>query len=490
MIAWTIYITFLGALLLLFLPGVLARWMALIAAFAGFAISLAGFFKANDAGAFKTVVRLPWIPTLGMEFHLAADGISLALCLVTGLTAVSAVLFSWDVEERPNEFFFWLLLVVGGSYGVFLSADLFLFFVFYELVIVPKYFLIAVWGSTNKEYGAMKLSLYSFLGGALALIGIIAIYVTAGGGDVGAGLDLQRLAGFQFTPQFQSWAFPILFLGFAVLAGIWPFHTWAPTGHVAAPTAGSMLLAGIVMKLGAYGALRIAMNLFPQGFHQWSKWIAVLGVIGIVYAAAVALRQRDLKFVIGYSSVSHMGFVLLGLATANALGVGGAILQMFSHGVIAALLFAVAGRMVYRRTHTRDLDALSGLRLSHTLPFAAFSFVIASAASMGIPGFSGFAAEITILLGAWKAFPLAVLITGAGMVLVAAFTLRALKKTFFSDTAAGGLSAQSGDVSAITAAEKWGASLLMFATLAVGLYPKVLLDRILPAVEAMRWLKP
>ncbi|HKP02584.1 MAG TPA: NADH-quinone oxidoreductase subunit M [Chthoniobacterales bacterium] len=492
MIAWTIYLTFLGALLLLFLPPMLARWMGLLTAVAGFAVSLDAFFTATDHATFKTIVQLPWIRALGFDYHLAVDGISLTMCLVTGLTAVSAILFSWDVEERPNEFFFWLLLVVGGSYGVFLSADLFLLFVFYELVIVPKYFLIAIWGSTNKEYGAMKLSLYSFLGGALVLLGIIAIYTTAGG------LDLHRLAQLQFTPHFQSWVFPVLFLGFAVLAGIWPFHTWAPTGHVAAPTAGSMLLAGIVMKLGAYGALRVAMNLFPQGFHQWSKWIAVLGVIGIVYAAAVALRQRDLKFVIGYSSVSHMGFVLLGLATANALGVGGAVLQMFSHGVIAALLFAVAGRMVYRRTHTRDLDTLSGMNLSHALPFAAFSFVIASAASMGIPGFSGFAAEITILLGAWKAFPWAVLITGAGMVLVAAFTLRALKKAFFAEPHSS-VHTQQGRVpldpdfdeqSAITAAEKWGAGLLMFATLAVGLYPKVLLDRILPAVEAMRWLKP
>src|SRR4029434_6504004 len=229
----------------------------------------------------------------------------------------------------------------------------------------------------------------------------------------------------------QRWAFPILFLGFAVLAGIWPLHTWAPTGHVAAPTAGSMLLAGIVMKLGAYGGLRVAMNLFPQGFEMWRNWIAVLAVIGILYAAAVALRQSDLKFVIGYSSVSHMGFVLLGLATANALGVSGTVLQMFSHGVIAALLFAVAGRMIYRRTHTRDLDMLSSMNLSRALPFAAFTFVIASAASMGIPGFSGFAAEITILIGVWKTYPLAVWITGVGMVLIAAFTLRALKHTFF-----------------------------------------------------------
>jgi NADH-quinone oxidoreductase subunit M len=287
----------------------------------------------------------------------------------------------------------------------------------------------------------------------------------------------------------------VLFLGFAVLAGIWPLHTWAPTGHVAAPTAGSMLLAGIVMKLGAYGALRVAMNIFPQGFHMWSGYIAVFAVIGILYAAAVALRQHDLKFVIGYSSVSHMGFVLLGLATANALGVSGAVLQMFSHGVIGALLFAIAGT-IYRRTHTRDLDTLSTMGLSRALPFAAFAFVIASAASMGIPGFSGFAAEITILIGTWKSYPMAVWITGAGMVLVAAFTLRALKKSFF-DTAVstnGGATSVSSNASAnalppITIAEKWGAGLLMFATLAIGLYPRLLLDRIMPAVEAMRFLK-
>jgi NADH-quinone oxidoreductase subunit M len=487
MIAWTIYVTFAGAVVLLLLPRVLSRWIALLTTIGGLAISLAAFFCDDvDLAHFTTIVRVPWVPMLGMNYHLAVDGISLTMLLVTGIAAVSTVLFSWDVDHRQNEFFFWLLLVVGGSYGVFLSADLFLLFVFYELVIFPKYFLIAIWGSTNKEYGAMKLTLYSFFGGALVFIGILAVYVTAGS------LDLNQLAQFQFTSQLQTWAFPVLFVGFAVLAGIWPLHTWAPTGHVAAPTAGSMLLAGIVMKLGAYGGMRVAMNLFPQGFHIFSKWIAVVAVIGILYAAAVALRQRDLKFVIGYSSVSHMGFVLLGFATANALGVSGAVLQMFSHGVIAALLFAVAGRMIYRRTHTRELDTLSGMNLSRALPFAAFTFVVASAASMGIPGFSGFAAEITILLGAWKTFPLAVWITGAGMVLVAAFTLRALKQSFFGEASSDAVSKADSPASVfepITIAEKLGAGLLMFATLAVGLYPKFLLDRIQPAVEALRFLK-
>src|SRR5438128_1240743 len=500
MIAWTIYVTFAGAIVLLVLPRGFARWLALVTAVAGFAIGVATFCQHDvDLAHFRTVVRVPWVPALGMNYHLALDGISLTLALVTGIVAISAVLFSWDVIDRANEFFFWLLLVVGGSYGVFLSADLFLLFLFYELVIVPKYFLIAIFGSTNKEYGAMKLTLYSFFGGALVFLGIIAAYVSGGS------LDLNQLAQFHFPPQLQSWAFPVLFFGFAILAGIWPLHTWAPTGHVAAPTAGSMLLAGIVMKLGAYAALRVAIGLLPIGFNMWRTWIVILAVIGIVYASAVALRQRDLKFVIGYSSVSHMGFVLLGFASATVWGVTGSVLQMFSHGVIGALLFAIAGRMIYRRTHTRELDALAGMNLRQALPFAAFTFVIASAASMGIPGFSGFAAEITILIGAWKTYPLAVWITGTGLILVAAFTLRALNRSFFE----GGPAAPSGGVKEfaassplmtspaerpihlepITIPEKLGAGLLMFTTLAIGIYPKFLLDRIQPAVEAMRFLK-
>jgi NADH-quinone oxidoreductase subunit M len=481
MIAWTIYLSFAGAFLALVSPRAWSRSIALATTIVDLTISLAAFFSRHvDLAHFHTITRVPWVPALEMNYHLAVDGISLTLVLVTAITAISAVLFSWDVDLRQNEFFFWLLLVVAGSFGVFLAADLFLFFLFYELVIVPKYFLIAIFGSTNKEYGAMKLTLYSFFGGALVFIGILAAYVTANS------LDLNQLAQFPFAPQLQAWAFPVLFFGFAVLAGIWPLHTWAPTGHVAAPTAGSMLLAGIVMKLGAYGALRVAINIFPQGFLMWRNWIAVFGVIGIVYAAAVALRQRDLKFVIGYSSVSHMGFVLLGLATANALGVSGAVLQMFSHGIIGALLFAIAGTMIYRRTHTRDLDELSILHLRRALPFVAFAFTIASAASMGLPGFSGFVAELTILIGAWKSFPLAVWITGIGMVLVAAFTLRALKRTFFDVDLANDATTP---MEPITLPEKIGASLLIFTTVAVGLYPKVLFDRIMPAVQAMRFLQ-
>src|SRR5437870_10691390 len=223
MIAWTIYITFAGAVLLLFLPRACARWIALLTTIGGFVLVLVVFCSTPvaDLAHFTTIVRVPWVPALGMNYHLAIDGVSLTMVVVTAISALSAVLFSWDVEDRQNEFFFWLLLVVAGSYGVFLSADLFLFFAFYELVIVPKYFLILIWGSTNKEYGAMKLTLYSFFGGALIFIGIIAAYASAGS------LDLNELAQFRFTPQLQSWASPVLILGFPVLAGIWPLHTWA-----------------------------------------------------------------------------------------------------------------------------------------------------------------------------------------------------------------------------------------------------------------------
>src|ERR1700751_2723894 len=255
----------------------------------------------------------------------------------------------------------------------------------------------------------------------MVLIGIIAAYVEAGAKT----MDLAELARFPFPLHFQMWVFPLVFIGFAILAGMWPLHTWAPTGHSAAPTAASMLLAGVVMKLGAYGCLRVAMMLFPRGIEPWGfhvvgfgSWrglFAVLALIGIVYGASVALVQKDFKFVIGYSSVSHMGFVLLGLMTLNQIGLSGAVLQMFSHGILAGLLFAVVGRMVYDRTHTRDLDALERMNLYQFIPFAAITFVTASMASIGLPGFSGFIAELEVLVGSWRAFPWMAWIAGFGI---------------------------------------------------------------------------
>ncbi len=496
MLAFTIYLSFAGALVLALLPQsrpALARWFALAVATGGLTIAVAGFIAANGQGRI-VLVDLPWVPTMGIHFLLAADGISRVLVLLTGLAAVAGVLFSWNIDLRTNHFFAFFLALIGGVYGVFLSFDLFLLFVFYEIAIVPKYFLIAIWGSTRREYAAMKLALYSFVGSAMVLIGLLAAYATAGSHSTG----LIELAHANLPVSFQMWCFPLVFTGFAILAGMWPFHTWAPTGHVAAPTAASMLLAGVVMKLGAYGCLRAGIWLFPRGLDPWGfsllgigSWrdvFAILAIIGIVYGALVALAQSDFKFVIGYSSVSHMGFVLLGLMTLNQIGVTGAVLQMFSHGIIAGLLFAIVGRIVYDRTHTRQLAELETMHLSRRLPFAAWAFVIAGMASMGLPGFSGFVAELQVLVGAWIAKPWWTVAAGVGIVVGVAYTWRALQKAFFTDvqpTAEDHPRTGWHDLAAITWPEVAGVSLLVVATLAVGLWPRILLDSIEPAVQAL-----
>jgi NADH-quinone oxidoreductase subunit M len=486
MLAWTIYITFIGVLVLMLLPrdnARAARIVALLTAIAGCVVAFIGAIQQANPGEVTTIVKADWIPAIGANYYLAADGISLVLVVLTGLAAVSGILFSWNIEKRTKEFFAFYLALIGGVYGVFLSFDVLLLFVFYELTIIPKYFLIARWGSTRKEYGAMKLAIYSFVGSHLVLIGLIAAWVVAKGQLGHASLDLIELSKVSFPIAFQHWVFPLVFVGFAILAGMWPFHTWAPTGHVAAPTAGSMLLAGVVMKLGAYGCLRVAMVLFPEGVREWQWAIAALAVIGIVYGAGVALVQRDFKFVIGYSSVSHMGFVLLGLATLNTIGLDGAVLQMFSHGIIAGLLFAVVGRMVYDRTHTRDFNDLETMQLGKLLPFAGVTFVIAGIASMGLPGFSGFIAELQVLMGAWQVFPKMTILAGAGILIGVAYTLRAVQKGFYSDAPPRPVD-HDHPMEPITVAERFGAVMLIGASLVIGLFPGLLMNWIEPCFNS------
>ncbi len=496
MLAWTIYISYLTAAALFLMPRsakpVLARVLALLSALAGFAIALVAFCTHRTGAAF-TIVDAAWVPSLGIHYSLSADGISLSLVLLTGIIAIAGVLFSWDIADRTNEFFAFYLLLIGSVYGVFLASDVFLLFVFYEIVIIPKYFLIAIWGSTRRGYGAMKLALYSFVGSAMVLIGLIAAYAVSGVHST----SLAALASVHFSPHFQMLAFPLVFVGFAILAGLWPFHTWAPTGHVAAPTAASMLLAGVVMKLGAYGCLRVAMTLFPLGLTPWAQphfglgsWrdtFALLAAIGIVYGALVALVQRDFKFVIGYSSVSHMGFILLGLMTLNLTGLSGAVLQMVSHGLIAGLLFAVVGRMVYARTHTRELAAVGPMNLNRALPFAAATFVIAAVASMGLPGFSGFVAELMIVIGVWRSYPLLVVFVGLGILIGVVYIWRAMQKAFFSGTALED-SRDPGVIDThltpITLPEKLGAILLIASSVVVGLFPHILLNIVQPALNS------
>jgi NADH-quinone oxidoreductase subunit M len=500
---WTIYLTLLGMGLILLLPReskTLIRWVALLTGVAALLVALKDYFNYNAwvnaqisahgalQDGFVQIVNVPWIPAINTNYHLAVDGISFPLIVLNGFVCVTGILFSWNVETRVKEFFAFFLTLIAGVYGVFMAMDLFLLFVFYELAIIPKYFVIAIWGSTRKEYGAMKLVLYSFMGSALVFIGMLAVYFSAGGQT----FDILELAKHPIAPNVQVWVFPLIFVGFGVLAGMWPFHTWAPTGHVAAPTAASMLLAGVVMKLGSYGCFRAAMLLFPQGLEHWKWWIAWLAVVGIVYGAAVALVQKDFKFIIGYSSVSHMGFVLLGLATLNLIGMSGAILQMFSHGIVASLLFAVVGRMVYDRTHTRQLDKLGGL--AKVIPFACVTFVVAGAASMGMPGFSGFVAEYQILVGAFHMHPLLALAAGLSIPLTVAYILNANDKVFMeqdqpADGGGHGHDHKPGSggphpsLPPITLPERVAAIILMALLVIVGVYPSIMLNMIKANVQ-------
>ncbi len=486
--AWTIFLSWIGAGVIALLPRkweAASRWLALVTALLAGLAAVVGTLHLHGTSP-QTILRVPWIDALGVEFFLAADGVSAVLAILTGVASVAAILFSWNIETRPRAFFAFFLLLVGGVYGVFLSFDLFLLFVFYELAIIPKYFLIAIWGSTRKEYGAMKLVLYSFIGSAAVLAGMLILHKLGTEQGIAHPMDLTLLWERSLDARWQRILFPLFFVGFGILAGLWPLHSWAPTGHVAAPTGASMMLAGVVMKLGAYGAFRGAITLFPAGAMDWQGVVAVLAVIGIVYGAGVALVQRDFKFVIGYSSVSHMGVVLLGLIALNQKGWSGAVLQMFSHGLLAGILFAVVGRMVYDRVHTRDLEVLEQHRLGAILPFAAGTFFLGALASMGVPGFSGFIAELTVLIGAWHAFPWTVPVACLGILLGIGYLLRAYSKAFFGQEAGKEETWKKEKLGAITWPERLGAILLLGTSLFVGLWPRWIFALVDPVMKQLQ----
>ena len=389
-------------------------------------LSLVVYFAYDiQTAGYQLVERIPWAPSLGISYVVGVDGISAPMILLTGLVACTGVMISWGVAERPREFFGFLLILAGSVFGVFASMDLFMLFFFFEIAVFPKFLMITVWGwPKTRIYGAMKLTLYLFIGSVIALVGTLAIYTQSGLNT----FDWNLLETVKFTPEFQQLWFPFVFLGFAILAGIFPFHSWAPDGHVAAPTAISMLLAGVEMKVGAFAALRVGIMLLPEGARYWSWLIIILGVINVVYGAVIALIQSDFKYVIGFSSVSHMGLVLLGFATLNENGLTGAGMQMFSHGVMTAMFFAVVG-MVYDRAHTRELPRLGGM--IKVMPVAAIGFIIAGLVSMGMPGFSGFVAEFPIFMGLWQVSPIAAIVAILGVIVTAAYILRVVSQVFF-----------------------------------------------------------
>src|SRR6266511_2813594 len=455
------------------------------ATFAGISLilSLLVFFAYDYTSPAKLqfVEELPWLPQLGINYILAVDGVNLPMVLLNGFVIFTGALISWNIENRTREYWILLLLLASGVYGVFVSIDLFLFFVFYELAVLPMYLLIGIWGSTRKEYGAMKLTLYLMGGSAFVILGMVGLYF-------GSGLhtfDMRVLAqAGLFSRDFQRAFFPPTFLGFAGLAGMFPFHTWSPTGHVAAPTAVSMLHAGVLMKLGAYGCLRAAIWLMPDGAYFWLLPIAILTLINAVYGATIAMTQRDFKFMVGYSSVSHMGLVVMGLAAANEIGLIGAVLQMFAHGIMTALFFAVVGRMVYERTHTRQFPELGGL--ARIMPFAAVVFVLAGLSSMGMLGFAGFWAEVNIFMGLWARFPLIAILAAISIPITAAYILRAVYTVFFGEVKDSSFFR----LPKLTWQEYTGAAVLAAVLLIAGLYPSILTEMIgssvRPIAEALQ----
>ncbi|MEL7565023.1 MAG: NADH-quinone oxidoreductase subunit M [Dehalobacterium sp.] len=424
-----------GALTILFIPekeDVIIKCTAAFFTFISLAASLTAYLTYDVAkGGMQFVMDIPWVNEFGIRFALGVDGISLPLILLTSLVIFTGVFASWDMHHRIKEFFIFLLALVAGVFGVFASLDLFFFYLFFEVAVIPMYILIGVWGSTRKEYAAMKLTLYLLVGSAFVLIGAIAMFLYAADPVKGLGyrtFDIAALSTVKYDPAFQKFAFFLMMIGFGFLVPMWPLHTWSPDGHVAAPTAVSMLHAGVLMKLGGYGLIRVGLFCFPEGAHYWAPLIATLCTVNATYGAFVAMVQKDLKFVIGYSSVSHMGYVLLGIASMNAVGLDGAVAQMFAHGIMTALFFSIVGN-IYHKAHTRMIAEFGGL--AHQMPRVAYSFMIAGLASLGLPGLYNFVAEFAIFMGSIQVYPVRAIISIFAIVITAIYVLRVMMRVFF-----------------------------------------------------------
>lgn len=467
----------IGALLILFVPQEKTkaiRGISALAASASLALSLAAYFSYDQkSGGLQFLEHFSWIKSYGINFDLGVDGLSMPMVLLTAIILFSAVFVSWKLDKRVKEFFFYMLVLVGGVFGVFMSRDLFLMFLFIELAVIPKFILINVWGSKNKDYAAIKYTLYLLGGSAVALVAIIALYVYAGNPVKGLGIntfDIVKLASVKYDVAFQKFAFLLLLIGFGVLVPIWPLHRWTPDGHSAAPTAISMILAGVIMKLGGYALIRIGINFFPEGAHFWAPLIAVLATVNAVYVAFVAMSQKDVKYVVANSSISHMGYVLIGIASLNAAAINGAAAQMFAHGIMAALFFALVGN-IYDKAHTRLIADFGGL--AHQMPKAAAIFMIAGLASLGLPGMFNFVAEFSVFIGAIQVFPVLSVISIFAVVITAIYVLRVAQQVFF-----GPRNEKWDHLEDVKGVEMIPLVLLSVVLLTLGIYPKIIMDMI------------
>jgi NADH-quinone oxidoreductase subunit M len=476
----TIAVPLLAALILIFTPGtqkMAVRYLSAVTGAILAALSIYIFVAYQvDGEQAQMNLRWTWVENTaflgenGIALRLAVDGISALLALLTGIVAFAGALASWKIEYRNKDFFILYWILLAGVYGTFFAYDLFFFFFFYELAVMPLYLLIGVWGSTRKEYGAAKLTLMLVGGSVLIWIGIFAVFHQA---NIGT-FDLPSLwaAGQNGTisPTAQKVIFPLMAVGCGVLAALWPFHTWSPDGHMSAPTAVSMVHAGVLMKLGAFGIIRLGIQLLPEGAQFWMPALMVLGTVGAVYGATAALTQRDFKLISGYSSVSHMGYVLMGLATMNTIGITGAVLQMFSHGVMTALVFLMIGAL-YDQAHTRDMKEFGGL--AKVMPLWVIFYAIAGLANVGLPGFSGFTAEFHIFVGTFRTYPVFGALAIFAAALAAAYMLRMFATVFFGPT-----NPHWKDLKDLTPLERLSGAMLIASIVIMGVWWAPFTDRV------------
>jgi len=470
-----IFLPLLGAIAIALMPRSEPRRIKLTAALftsVAFILSFALFFMFDRSLAGPQFVeRASWIPSINVQYFLGVDGLSLPLLILTSLLGFVAVLVSWRIDLRAREYFAWLLVLETGILGVFCSLDLILFFLFWEVEILPMYLLISIWGTGRKEYSAIKFVIYTLLGSALMLAGILLLYSQAGTFDmlVLAGMGLEAGIGSLMATAI----FFLLFIGYAVKLPVFPLHTWLPDAHTDAPTAVSVILAGVLLKMGGYAMIRVSAGIFPETSQSYAPLLITLAVVGVLYGAAVTLRQTDLKRLIAYSSISHMGFVLLGIFALSQVSITGATLQMFSHGIITGLLFALVG-LVYEKTHERRIPELGGL--ARRMPIILVVFSVAGLAALGLPGTSGFAAEFLVFLGSFQSTAVPgvqvyTILCILGIVITAGYILWMLQRVFY-----GPPKAQYDEVPDANRLEKVYIFALVGVIMLIGLYPRILTD--------------
>lgn len=471
----------LAAVVLAFVPRnyrVVMRSVAIGATAISALLAIKMFLQFNgaavDENGFRFVQQVPWVEALGISYFVGVDGINVGLVLMGAVVAFAAACASWEIKEREKEFYVLLLIMAGGILGAFASLDLFFFYIFHEFALVPTFIMIGVWGrGKDKNYATFNITLYLGIGSLIALAGLIALHVQSGANTFSIPALLAHLRNNPMESATQEFIFPLLLFGFGILVSLWPFHTWAPLGYASAPSPTAMLHAGVLKKFGLYGLIRVALPMLPDAAQGWAQILAWLCLGNLVYCGWVAMRQKDFNWLVGYSSVAHMGFVFLGIATLNLIGVTGAVLVMVAHGFLAALTFGLNG-YIYHQAGSLEMDRLGGIL--RRMPFIGGALLMAAFAGCGLPGFANFAGEVTVFFGAWKAFPLITVFACWGALIIGAvYMLRAVRQILHGPVPQ--------NLTGVDASP-WRQVpfvVLMVALLVFGFFPRLLTDKIRPA---------